>query len=688
MGKKAEELPKDEKYDKLRDYYNYQAFLTKPDQGNLLEGLAKTPYLCNLILSSGGGPKFNVYSPDKIIETLNKDEKVFDTLMDTINSGEQELRAEYNRQKMAESGWDDQKEQQYLRELKAAHENTIKHYNALCGLQDNKKYDEYLNNPLSQHTGLKLNEGRDLARAVGAMEGEVHAINNGWSSKDMQVLGLIGSIDREVWKKEQWKGLNKEEKEHLQQLRADIDTLKGEIWDKKVTNSQEKAEVVQKVNTFLEQHKNALEVRTMHDKFREIYDSAAEHVATLAAAEKSRNIENSAYNALKAMEAEGNYRGIFDRMTQSRMNYDGDPSPQNTAENNAVDRFLEDLKKNDGKRFLPEAERSFGTFMRELGAEMSQELSNANGQQTDRFVVLSAIGGELSSAKSIKDIKTSSGITGWDFAIGQLQAGFDVKQAETEIRAAGAEQLYTLDQKTQDSANAVIDYQDTVKSIAWEAKKKLVHLDSVIQHDNSKEYETMRRTLETVSKLDGSGNTPAQVHSAITALDKAAAKYERTHSSQTFSGFFKGWGGVGMHRLESSRDLQPFAKQMNQLLVNKEHAMANKGYPLHENSPLKDQLQTKVGILGLIDDAYEQKNITSLKTIRDNEKFRAEESRIPDRKEGGIKDTDFNSLSNKLIQNGQMKETRIKNPAGPTKTNRKDTVKTENRPESRSSHTS
>ena len=286
--KKGQELSEDKKYDKVRRYYEEMAFVAKPDQGNLLEAFATKPYMAELVDLTGTAPRFDVLGLDACIDGLNNQtndkgepQPVFDTFMDIMSAGTEELKVEYHRQKLAEDGWTPQSERTYLEELKAAHEKTVTFFDKLWNIEDHGQYDQFLNNSFDHTLGKHPDNNRDITRHIGQIRGEIKAIENGWSSKDLALPGLVGALEAQLEKrklqvsaqikeyenKENSKAELKQAQEKMRSLNsfeADLKKLKDAVWDKKITSVDDKKEVLDKIRTFVEEHRQ-------HDVVNKVY---------------------------------------------------------------------------------------------------------------------------------------------------------------------------------------------------------------------------------------------------------------------------------------------------------------------------------------------------------------------------------------------------------------------------------
>ena len=286
---KAGELGDDPKYAKMKEYYLDQAMFADPDLGNQLETRATSPYFDKLQSSVAFGPKFGSKGINYCIDGLNSqtDDKgnpqpAFDNIMDYQHSVADELRVDYHRQELERAGWNDEAEKQYKAELMAAHEKTIDAFDRLWNMENHGQYDDYLNNELDDYLGKEAGHNRCVTAEVGELRGELRALQNGWNSKDMRVLGLVGAMEAEVARKKLQNRNNENELARLEAFEKDVKALKDSVWDKTVFTPQSKMDVVNKVQDFLDQHELNPIVRGIYASNKEIFDGPLDSVRTLA----------------------------------------------------------------------------------------------------------------------------------------------------------------------------------------------------------------------------------------------------------------------------------------------------------------------------------------------------------------------------------------------------------------------
>ena len=259
---------------RIADHIDLNIDVLDPEKGNYLEAAAQAPYMIVFIGIQGSDPRFSKYGYDECIigldqldvEKAEDRRPIFDTYMDVMDSGAMELKTEFHRQEMAKTGWDDEKERIYLDELKSTHEKIIDSFDKLCKVEDNHQYDKYLNNKL-QHTTGKNGEKRDLTMFVGYARGELHAIENGYGSNELFVLGSISGIEAQVeknlaYKKQSGeKDLAKDEK-----FLKEVKDFKATIWNKIPNSPGDALQTYYSVLDFMNEHSDMTEHMAIHNK--------------------------------------------------------------------------------------------------------------------------------------------------------------------------------------------------------------------------------------------------------------------------------------------------------------------------------------------------------------------------------------------------------------------------------------
>ncbi|MBQ3790451.1 MAG: hypothetical protein II800_05930 [Lachnospiraceae bacterium] len=285
--KVADEIgKKGDRYAKYQEYFSLMSKLNDTN-GNNIEAQVHSPYLPNLLARVVSGPAYKSNTLDEIIDGLNQDPKMplFDAFMDITTSGLREMAVEYRRQEMERRGFTEADEKEYLRALRAEHEKTIAAYDKIWSVVDNGQYDRFLDNKLRTVCGKTGPNERDISFAVGQLRGEIRGIENGWGSKDLHLFGYIGAVEQQLKRyREQLKAdmdkkfrlimedpNPKKVQNRINSLKEDIDEiakeqinlnilieeyneLKEQLWNKKVTNNLEKAQIMAQFHAFIKKH--------------------------------------------------------------------------------------------------------------------------------------------------------------------------------------------------------------------------------------------------------------------------------------------------------------------------------------------------------------------------------------------------------------------------------------------------
>ncbi len=278
-------------------YYETLGTILDP-AGDLMEAQFDSQYLFYLN-QMGGAPAFHSKSAENIYNGLlgEKDEKTgeykgpYKQLMDYYKSFDNLLKVEFTRQKLAKEGWTDLKERAFLEELKQKQQEAVDKFEKLYNVEDNRQYDEYLDNPLCHITG-KYGSGRSAYEGVGVLRGQIKAIENGWGQDELVVLGSVGHMEaalklarhefedfmishKEYVEKNKDKrssmNINEAEaydnyvedlkheetnRKKYDELEKKLQELKTELWNTKVNSPEQKRELTTKVQNFINEQKD------------------------------------------------------------------------------------------------------------------------------------------------------------------------------------------------------------------------------------------------------------------------------------------------------------------------------------------------------------------------------------------------------------------------------------------------
>ncbi|MBR1471888.1 MAG: hypothetical protein IJ600_09645 [Lachnospiraceae bacterium] len=216
----AEEITEPDRQS-VKELYLGCADIFDEEQGNFLQAIVEVPYLSRFsaMLKNRvqeirmpyqeayrglkvGYPEQEEKKPEAALYEKKAGEKnIHDDYMNVVHAALRELPVEYERQKMRQEGWDEKKEKHYLKRLRTEHIKTINCFERISRVKNSEQYDRFLNMPFDYCIGYHPENNRDVYRHVGMMRGEVHGIDNGWSSAELPVMGIVGGLDAQIRKK-------------------------------------------------------------------------------------------------------------------------------------------------------------------------------------------------------------------------------------------------------------------------------------------------------------------------------------------------------------------------------------------------------------------------------------------------------------------------------------------------------
>ena len=287
-----------ERANRFADYAELKKEAYDPRAGNMMEAMVQAPYIVKLNTVEGGMPKIEAKGGiEECIRVMEhgddgKSPAIYDDYMTVMEAASKETKIQYHRQKMEADGWNSVKEQTYLRELRTAHQATVEAFDRLWQIDDKGQYDSVLDNGLDHMVGKDASNVRDGNDGIGYMRGEMQAIDMGYDSHHLYVLGQIGLQEqmlkkkRSEWEREiakndqilkeyqaekakstpeteeyqkcekQIKYYQEENKQlnfridTLEEYQKDFDTFKASVWNQKVHSKEEMEVVEEKVNQF------------------------------------------------------------------------------------------------------------------------------------------------------------------------------------------------------------------------------------------------------------------------------------------------------------------------------------------------------------------------------------------------------------------------------------------------------
>ena len=275
--------------------YDYNLHETTME-GNLMEARFESQYLSNAN-QFGGRPKIETMDHNELLQGLQQgkggligeDKGLYEPLMEYYKAYIELEKVEFIRQKNNRDGWTAKNERAFLAELHDKQQRVVDAFDKLYAIEDNHQYDGYLDNDLGHITG-KHNNRRSAYEVVNVMRWQIKAIENGWSQDELTLLGAIGYIEAyqksneaefdEKMKghhqtleahKDDWSNLKGNELQSYAEARTavekevsnrkmlddyakDIEALKKQIWDKKISSPADKAQVIALIDDFTKTH--------------------------------------------------------------------------------------------------------------------------------------------------------------------------------------------------------------------------------------------------------------------------------------------------------------------------------------------------------------------------------------------------------------------------------------------------
>ena len=261
-----------ERANELADWIDQQTKMYDPKAGSIAEAEMHAPYLNKLNALSSGSPKFGSEGIDACVDLLEQKDipggtSIYDDYMTMMTAGCRETLLQFDRQKMEATGWDAEKEAEYLKRLRYEHQKTVDAYDRLWAVDDQGQYDSVLNSDLDEMVGKNPNEHRDANHSVGYMRGEIRAIDLGYDSAHLFALGLLGAQEQDLKRMESQLRIGletennpekrkelEEKQKRLQDYKKDFDEFKAGIWNKRVNSREEMEAAGKQVDDFFAAH--------------------------------------------------------------------------------------------------------------------------------------------------------------------------------------------------------------------------------------------------------------------------------------------------------------------------------------------------------------------------------------------------------------------------------------------------
>lgn len=243
--------------ERTKRYYGDLAYISNPDNGNYMQAAFNTPYVTSLMSMTRTLAKPNAASSAE--QKMDLGVPLYEASYDLMHSAAEEVRVQYNRQRLEKQpgGWTQEKENTYLSELKAVHEQTIRNFDNFArfsGRTDGSIQKQFQENDLNQTAAKNLDhEKRYKDAVIGELRGEVRAINNGWASNELAVLGMVGAMEANL--KVYGKFGKSQNADEIQAFQKDFAKLKEECFHTKPATAAAKMQIADKVKRFMDSHR-------------------------------------------------------------------------------------------------------------------------------------------------------------------------------------------------------------------------------------------------------------------------------------------------------------------------------------------------------------------------------------------------------------------------------------------------
>ncbi|MCR5635012.1 MAG: hypothetical protein K6F90_06830 [Lachnospiraceae bacterium] len=348
---------------------------------------------------------------------------VFNDSLDMVHYGMEEFMIESERintvKRLKNEGkeWGPEEEKIYTDRLKDNHAAFLRAFDSLDRYHgDTEKINKYRENPLEHDLGRGKENQRDIRRQAGKLRGELQALNMGWNSGDMAVLGYIGRIGASI-EKNQMDNI-KEGADELKNAARDFRELKDKFWNKRIETNADKKEASDALMSFIEKHKECKAVKQGID-FRDDLDKAILNVSREAIKTKSADRdfrelkEKDPVGYLRKLEQDGDIkklaRGISEIYGNLRMlRYENDKELTEK-----IDDYIEEVieYKNGepvkGREFMKDLYREIvlctaeqGQMIGEIANELAKDIRNGNSPYSD---MLGDIGKDYAGSNYIAD---------------------------------------------------------------------------------------------------------------------------------------------------------------------------------------------------------------------------------------------------------------------------------------------
>ncbi|SDB50731.1 hypothetical protein SAMN02910298_02581 [Pseudobutyrivibrio sp. YE44] len=234
---------------RMVQFYEDLADIYTPTNGNVTQLFFTSPYVPSLM-----GRYAELVVPKGV---SSKDLKaqlgvpLYEASLDFLHAIANEARCEYYHQ---EWGMEPEKsemiENRLRDEMYEAHSNLLVQYERLKEFYDNppNRAPAHFGNSLAHLFGRGSGD-RHVDPYIGIIRGEKQALENGWDRDDAYIIGVIGSIEAEVRRQEEYGSAKT--KEQLSAFKSQLYALKEECYYTRVDSAVQKKELANKVIAFV-----------------------------------------------------------------------------------------------------------------------------------------------------------------------------------------------------------------------------------------------------------------------------------------------------------------------------------------------------------------------------------------------------------------------------------------------------
>ena len=362
---------------KVRRFYEEMGYIVDPANGNFTQVSFQSPYLKSVFNSSTKLLNPAGADSDDVITDVGR--PFFNACYDYNHSIADEFRTQYLRQQMEADGpWDGQKEERYLRELKNTHEQFLRSHDRLSQFEDDpqSRRGKHVQNTMEEFFGRTPGPNRGIAPYTGMMRGELAAIENGWGSKELSILGAVGAMEEELRRYEKYG--NPEEKEEIARFRDDLTKLKADCWFERVDSAESRKRIADEVKSFIDSHNTevAQNIMSVVRLSRNAFDSACNEIDTAAERENTMQVKpgdlkkNDPVAYLRALELKAVESGDFSIYVAEYVDVNHNRDHHYTAEQeNALEAYYEEIsaRGDEDPDRDPEQAEANKHFLREFG---------------------------------------------------------------------------------------------------------------------------------------------------------------------------------------------------------------------------------------------------------------------------------------------------------------------------------